>query len=191
MAQFTHIALGILLLGAVFTSCNKKGCTDPKASNFEERAIKDDGSCKVFKRLTIGDVRVQEVPPTNGSQFWDNSVVIENQAPDVYVVLTNSQNQLIDESNQVYQNDYADGINGSSENLDFTWALNQTITDFSESYFVYVLDDDGNISTDPIMMFKELDLVELTRIDNENKFPESVSLINQDQRMTIDLEWAE
>lgn len=35
----------ILALSLVFTSCKKEGCTDETASNFNENAKKDDGSC--------------------------------------------------------------------------------------------------------------------------------------------------
>jgi len=35
-----------------FNSCNKKGCTDPLASNFNEKSKKEDGSCE-YKPSTI------------------------------------------------------------------------------------------------------------------------------------------
>jgi hypothetical protein len=37
------IALGSSLMLA--TSCKKKGCTNPEATNYSEEAKKDDGSC--------------------------------------------------------------------------------------------------------------------------------------------------
>ena len=41
---------GIILLATVVglatvSSCNKKGCTDPDALNYSEKAKKDDGTC--------------------------------------------------------------------------------------------------------------------------------------------------
>lgn len=35
----------VLSLGLAVTSCKKKGCTDPVATNYSEKAKKDDGSC--------------------------------------------------------------------------------------------------------------------------------------------------
>ncbi len=35
----------VLSLGLAVTSCKKKGCTDPAATNYSEKAKKDDGSC--------------------------------------------------------------------------------------------------------------------------------------------------
>lgn len=36
----------VLLLGLGVTSCNKEGCTDPNATNYNDKAEKDDGSCE-------------------------------------------------------------------------------------------------------------------------------------------------
>mgnify|MGYP000903916542 CR=1 FL=1 len=45
-----HITLSVLLLSVcslTFVSCKKEGCTNTAASNYDEKAKKDDGSCKV------------------------------------------------------------------------------------------------------------------------------------------------
>ena len=41
----TAILLAATVFALGFTSCKKKGCTDPTASNYSEEAKKDDGSC--------------------------------------------------------------------------------------------------------------------------------------------------
>lgn len=45
-----QIKFGTILLAAALTvgatSCNRKGCTDPTATNYSEKAKKDDGSCE-------------------------------------------------------------------------------------------------------------------------------------------------
>lgn len=42
LTYLTLIALGALI---TLSSCNRKGCTDPQATNYDENAKKDDGSC--------------------------------------------------------------------------------------------------------------------------------------------------
>lgn len=41
-----NISMAALALGLVFTSCNRDGCTDETALNYDEKAKKDDGSCE-------------------------------------------------------------------------------------------------------------------------------------------------
>jgi hypothetical protein len=43
--KFTYITLALVAGGLTFTSCKKKGCTDPAATNYDVNAEKDDGSC--------------------------------------------------------------------------------------------------------------------------------------------------
>ena len=44
------LKLGTMVLAAAFaltfTSCKKKGCTDPTATNYNDKAKKDDGKCE-------------------------------------------------------------------------------------------------------------------------------------------------
>jgi len=40
-----HLVFVLISLTLVFSACNKKGCTDRSAENYDEKARKDDGSC--------------------------------------------------------------------------------------------------------------------------------------------------
>lgn len=41
----TNALVVIMMLCISFVGCTKRGCTDPKAKNYDESAKKDDGSC--------------------------------------------------------------------------------------------------------------------------------------------------
>lgn len=52
----TYLALTIVLLSlASFTSCKKKGCTDPLAINYFSKVTTDDGSCSYSTTRMIGN----------------------------------------------------------------------------------------------------------------------------------------
>lgn len=51
--QIRKIGLLSITLGLLFfTSCQKKGCTDPNATNYNEKARKDDGTCSYLQNNT-------------------------------------------------------------------------------------------------------------------------------------------
>lgn len=66
-----NIKLSILVAGALslgLVSCKKEGCTDPNASNYNEEAKKDDGSCTYdesnFEEVTIGGQTYTQITGT-------------------------------------------------------------------------------------------------------------------------------
>jgi hypothetical protein len=58
-----------------FTACKKKGCTNPVATNFDKKAKKDDGSCKLevpLKRFTVTvDLALSTSTQTDPKCFLD------------------------------------------------------------------------------------------------------------------------
>ncbi|MDC0257398.1 DUF4856 domain-containing protein [Crocinitomicaceae bacterium] len=46
MMKLTYLSLFLVAGALTFTSCKKKGCTDPTALNYDANAEKDDGSCE-------------------------------------------------------------------------------------------------------------------------------------------------
>ena len=45
--RFTMVGSAALLMVLGTTSCNKEGCTNKNALNYDSEAIKDDGSCEL------------------------------------------------------------------------------------------------------------------------------------------------
>lgn len=59
--KVTYLSL-ILLAGLGFAACKKKGCTDPTADNYSEKAKKDDGSCTYT--LPTYDTQIEQIKAT-------------------------------------------------------------------------------------------------------------------------------
>lgn len=78
MKSTLFTAVTICLLPALtFTSCKKKGCTDPSAKNYDMEAKKDDGSCLYDKRIFVtsakynGNLAGQCTSASNGLEAAD------------------------------------------------------------------------------------------------------------------------
>ncbi len=54
------LKFSVILLAAALTlaSCNRKGCTDPTALNYNEKAKKDDGNCEYAPIVTASETIV-------------------------------------------------------------------------------------------------------------------------------------
>jgi len=78
--KYTLLLLTALLFQA---SCHRKGCTDPQAENYSEKAKKDDGSCvyPAQGEITINFIHFFDVAPLSPSSF--NQLIYQNENGDV------------------------------------------------------------------------------------------------------------
>jgi len=68
------------------TSCNKDGCTDPEAINYDSNAKDDDGSCDLPRDSFLGTYTVQE--NCDGDTHTYNDLVItasDENSTDVFI----------------------------------------------------------------------------------------------------------
>lgn len=107
------IGLFILVigLGAGFSSCKKKGCTDATATNFNSKAKKDDGSCLYKPMITI--IGAADTTISVGSTYADLGATAVNKDGSSVNVVTTSQ--VVTTSTGVnYVNYSATNPNGTS-----------------------------------------------------------------------------
>lgn len=74
---------GMMVLAATLTvgtvSCNRKGCTDPTATNYDEKAKKDDGSC-IIETPTTGTQTINKSGMITSNETWTaENVYVINQ----------------------------------------------------------------------------------------------------------------
>ncbi len=87
MTNISKIGLAALVaLTVSATSCKKKGCTDPNATNYDEEAKKDDGSCTLPDPVVENTVQVTGAITTNttwtADKIWilNGKVVVQDGA---------------------------------------------------------------------------------------------------------------
>ncbi len=64
----------LIPIGISATSCNKKGCTNSYAENYEEKAKKDDGSCTYARTKFLGTYNVNQNCVYGGSDSFTMSI---------------------------------------------------------------------------------------------------------------------
>jgi len=80
LAKYAFMAL--LAGGVTFTSCKKEGCTDEKATNYDEKAKKDDGSCEFpsTEEEKSGSITADETWTADKIYYLNGKVVVEDGA---------------------------------------------------------------------------------------------------------------
>jgi len=76
--KVSKVLVGVVMLGAItMTSCKKKGCMDNTATNFVEKAKKDDGSCTY--KPTISLIGAATVSVAVGAVYTDEGATATNK----------------------------------------------------------------------------------------------------------------
>lgn len=168
---------------ALLGSCNKKGCTDIKAYNYNKKSEKDDGSCKYYQAVSIKSATINNVPSTNNGNFWDTD---DNSAADVYIAIQKPDGTFLESGTVYYENP------SISETNPIIFDINKLVLDFEGTHTLYILDFDAAASTDEVVFSHTFRFKDYTyEGDESNKFPTTITLNNQLSEVVIDLEWSE
>lgn len=182
MKKLSFLALlpiSILLLSA----CNKKGCTDINGYNYNEKSVKDDGSCKYYQAVIVKSATVNDVPSTNNGDNWD---LDDNSAADIYVAIQKADGSYLEAGSLFYENAAV------SEANPIIFDVNKLVTQFDETLTLLVLDYDASATTDQVVFSRTFNFNDYTYNGANNlKFPTSLTLNNQASEVVLELEWSE
>lgn len=126
------VAIATLSLNA--TSCKKKGCTDPAATNYDAKAKKDDGSCTLASTAD-NSVQVKGFITSNTTWTADKIYVLNNK------VVVNSGVTLTIEAGTIIKGSEGTGTNASALVVARGAKLNAQGTSANPIIFTSVLDN--------------------------------------------------
>jgi hypothetical protein len=86
--KLTYFSLLIVLTGLSFSSCKKKGCTDPLADNYSEEAKKDDGTCTFTDKDGTLEIYIDHNWGMSGADFEMNTNLVHPMTGDTLAFTT-------------------------------------------------------------------------------------------------------
>lgn len=189
MKNYKNYFLALLIATPIFTACNKKGCTNPAASNYEEAAIKEDGSCKYFKNFKIKRVEVTEYDTLYMGDYFDN---LDLTQADMYFELTDQNGNLLFASNETYM----DAVSEPEDEYEFDFTLDTTFTNLNEVLVFSFWDfdqitDDFGATNDDLIHEEVIDFKSFTATDANDKFPGRIDVNTPFIDFEVYIQWLE
>jgi len=125
------LAVGTITLG----SCKKKGCTDPLANNYNEKAKKDDGSCTFDEIVVETEERVSGTITTNTVWTSDMVYILDGK------VVIDGGATLTIEAGTIIKGEEGTGTNASALIIARNAKINAAGTSTSPIIFTSILDN--------------------------------------------------
>src|SRR5687767_10379029 len=113
LSYLKNAGLFVLLLSAIsFSSCKKKGCTDPNALNYNAEAKADDGTCfypSATKKVTILEYTATWCPPCGSWGSGDfHDILANNNGKVVGIALhASSSDPMYNSTSAAFQSNFS------------------------------------------------------------------------------------
>ncbi|MDX1445547.1 hypothetical protein [Lishizhenia sp.] len=189
MKLFKHALYLSLFALPLLTACNKKGCTNPAASNYAEEAIKEDGSCKYFTKFKITRIEVQEYDTLYFGDYYDD---LDLTNADMYFELTDLNNNLIFASQETYFDAPANPV----DEFEFDFSKDTTFNNLNVSLnfsfwdFDQITDDFGT-QNDDLIHEETIDFQTYTATNAQDKFPGRIEINTDKIEFDVYIQWLE
>ena len=178
-----------LLALPLLTACNKKGCTNPAASNYAEEAIKEDGTCMYFKRFKITRIEVQEYDTLYLGDYYDD---LDQTNADMYFELRDLNNNLLFASDETYFDAAANPANDYEFDFTKDTIFNNLNESLMFSFWDYdQLSDDFGTTNDDLIHEEIIDFQTYTATDALDKFPGRIEINTTNIDFDVYIQWLE
>ena len=137
--------MSLVLVGmTAFTSCKKKGCTDPTANNYSAEATKDDATCtfpviNMATNALSGDVNGAGGTATSSTTFTQNSATLgwdmsQSASSGTFnLTITDASGTIVINNTLTAGSGAQDADGTSSSGTTGTWTATVTLTDYTGS----------------------------------------------------------
>lgn len=138
------LIVGITILSLTIASCKKEGCMDPVATNYSEKAKKDDGSCVYPEaQLSISE------PTTNKVYHLGDVVHIQGSASH-YEQLHGWSLYILNKTTGDTVYTAEDHAHATTIEIHSSWVNNVSVDSDMELSVTVIVDHDGAVITDKV-----------------------------------------
>ncbi len=179
--------LALLALAFGVDSC-KKGCTNPKAYNYNAKKKKDNGSCKLYTSVTLHSIDIATIPARNShGHLWDDGydgdLDNDNTKPDLRVTFS-AEGGYSDVSSSTFYT-----VEPSNVNKTKTLTSPLSITDWENKIFwAYFYERDGSYYSPHYELIDSVEIRPFLDSDSD-KFRDTLEISSGSISFTANMAW--